>query len=250
MRCIVGTFAILLVAARLAGAQSGASIGGVVRDSAGVPAPNADVVVVPGPRHARTDSTGHFLISALGAGRYTVRARRFGYTPAEWTVELSKTGHADVTLVLGAKVASLDTVVVSADHTCPRTSEGFLCRRSWAKGVFLDYTDIDDKDAVSTGDLFRDIEGMRIDLRRTRSGLVRVGAGKWCTRILLDGWPSSWDMVPQNPYDLVAIEIYKNPKDVPKELGRFFQGAGLEPCTLIAYWTVNFSRPLGRVRIP
>src|ERR1041385_2780573 len=226
MRCLAGTFAIVLVAARLAGAQSGASISGVVRDSAGIPAPNADVVVIPGPRHTRTDSAGHFLIAELGAGRYPVRARRFGYAPApEFTVELSKTGRADIQLVLGAKVASLDTVVVSADHTCPRTSEGFLCRRSWAKGIFLDYTDIDDKDAVSTGDLFRDIEGVKVDLRRTRNGLVRVGAGKWCTRILLDGWPASWDMVPQDPYNLVAIEIYKNPKDVPKELARFFSGA-------------------------
>ena len=86
---------------RVGGAQGRRAFAASCATSASRPMPNADVFVVPGNRHARTDSTGRFAFDSLEAGHYIVRARRVGYGPAEWSVDLSKSGHADVQFLLG-----------------------------------------------------------------------------------------------------------------------------------------------------
>ncbi|HEY9228380.1 MAG TPA: carboxypeptidase-like regulatory domain-containing protein, partial [Gemmatimonadaceae bacterium] len=118
---------ILALAANVAAAQGTASISGIVRDSANRPLSDADVVAIPARAHARTDSTGRFAFRALENAKYVVRARRVGYVPVEWTVDLSKGGHADVQIVFSARLPVLDTVRVMADRTCePRSYEGFM----------------------------------------------------------------------------------------------------------------------------
>ncbi|MEP6494593.1 MAG: carboxypeptidase-like regulatory domain-containing protein [bacterium] len=237
------------LAAQVARAQGSATISGIVRDSAAAPVRQADVSVIPGNRRARTDSTGRFVISALDAGKYTVKARHVGYVPVEWTVDLSRAGRTDVQLVLGVKLPTLDTVVVTAGRQCTlRDIEGFLCRRASTKGVFLDYTDIDDLNVNFTGDLFNNVDGFAVDVKPTRSGPVRVPMGRRCINTLVNGLPASWSAVPSDPADIMAVEIYEAPKDIPSEYNRYTWGK--EQCSLIAYWTVNFSRPATRYRAP
>ena len=237
------------IAARGAGAQASASIRGVVRDSAAVVLPNADVTVTPGARRVRTDSAGRFRIDSLEAGKYTVKARRVGYLPVEWTVDLSRSGRADMQLVLGGRLPMLDTVVVSAGRTCNTGSiEGFLCRRASAKGTFFDYTDIDDLDLYDTADLFQTVPGFAVDVRPTRAGPRRMPIGRRCINTLLDGVPARWNDVPSEPADIMAVEIYEHPNDIPREYNKYTWGK--EQCSLIVYWTVNFSRPLRSVKLP
>ena len=222
--------------AHAAGAQ--ASIRGVVRDSANRPMPNADVIVVPANRRARTDSTGRFSFDSLGGGQYIVRARRVGYGPTEWTVELSKSGHADIQLVLGSRLAMLDTVFVSEGHDCdPRKYEGFMCRRASAKGTFIDFTDIDTMQVYYTADLLRDVGGFTSVVRPTRNGPTRIASGKACTIVLVNGVSTVWSEVPEQTYMIIGIEIYKNPKEIPKEYSRYTWGR--ENCWLVAYWTYD-----------
>jgi Carboxypeptidase regulatory-like domain len=148
----------LLPAAAVA---QGGTLRGVVRDSANHPLGNAEVVATPGPHRARTDSLGRFTMTGIGGGQYIVHGRKLGYSPGEATADLRDNGSLDVTLTLEHRMADLDTVVVSADGSCPeRSVDGFLCRQKRGdKGVFMDYMDIDDKDPLSTADLFRDIPG-------------------------------------------------------------------------------------------
>ena len=239
----------LCVVARVAGAQSGASIRGVVRDSAAVVVPNADVSVTPGNRRVRADSAGRFVIASLEPGQYTVKARHVGYVPVEWTVDLSRSGVTDVKLVLAVRLPVLDAVVVTAGRTCSAGDiEGFLCRRGSGKGVFLDYTDIDDLNVFDTADLFNTVPGFAVDVRATRSGPKRMPIGRRCINTLVNGLPAAWSAVPSDPGDIMAVEIYELPKDIPSEYSRFTWGK--EQCSLIAYWTVNFSRPIRRVTLP
>jgi hypothetical protein len=46
----------------------------------------------------------------------------------------------------------------------------------------------------------------------------------------------------------MAVEVYKMPADVPREFRRHTWGK--EQCSLIAYWTVDFSTPLPHIRLP
>jgi hypothetical protein len=228
-----------ILAAPVAVAQT-ATIRGVVRDSTNRPMANADVVLIPANRRTRTDSTGRFSFGALDNGSYTVRARRVGYAPAEWTVDLSKSGVTEIQLTLGARLALLDTVYVNTGRPCdPRRYDGFMCRRATAKGVFVDYTDIDTMDVYYSADLLRDVGGFHSVVRPTRDGPTRVAASRACTIVLLNGALTTWSSIPDEPYKIIGIEIYKSPKDIPAEYRRHTWGR--ENCWLVAYWSYDFA---------
>jgi hypothetical protein len=238
------------VVASLMSAQGVASIRGVVRDSSLRPMPNSDVIVVPGGQRTRTDSTGQFIFGSLPAGQYTVRARRVGYGPAEWTIDLSNSGHANVQLILGARLAMLDTVVVSAGRQCEaQRYEGFMCRRATANGRFIDYSDIDTMQVTYSADLLRDVGGFGVIVRPSRNGPTRVASAKTCTIILMNGIEAAWSAIPEEPYLIIGIEVYKTPKDIPREYARYTWGK--ENCWLVAYWTYDFLvKPVAKPKLP
>jgi hypothetical protein len=233
-----------LVLAASAGAQQGATISGTVRDSAARPVANADVVALPGAHRARTDSAGKFTITGMDGGSYTVRARKLGFAPTETTVDISGNGRLNVVLTLDQRMPMLDTVIVRADGSCPdRTLDAFACHRKFGKGVFLDYTDIDEKDPIYAADIFRDIEGFRVDVRSTRNGPVRVAVPSnfHCLVSLVDGRPvSPANPIPSSPIDVIALEVYQQPDNVPKEYERYIwpnTGRATGRCMLVVYWT-------------
>jgi hypothetical protein len=239
----IASLACLTLLPAVSGAQGG-TIRGVVRDSADRPVANADVVAAPGPHRVRTDSLGRFVLAGIGGGKYMLRARKLGYSPGESTADIHGDGSVDVKLTLEHRMAGLDTVVVRADGSCPeRTLDGFLCRQKRGdKGVFMDYLDIDDKDPLTTADLFRDIPGFRVDVRPTRIGNRRVPVpnGLHCLTSLVDGRPATQaNFVPDLPWDLMALEVYLLPTDVPKEYQRytFTSSTSGQRCGVAIYWT-------------
>jgi hypothetical protein len=227
--------------------DSGGAISGLVRDMSGLAIGGVDVSVRPGVHRTRTDSSGRFVVTGLGADKYTVVARKVGFAPTSFDVSLRKDGHVDITLTFDRRLPVLDTVIVSGTHECSAWSlDGFACRRHAGGGVFLDYTDIDEKEPLYTADLFRDIPGFRVDLRSTRSGPVPVPvpANGWgCITSLVDGRPASpARRIPDSPYDLLAVEIYTKPDSVPKEYQRYTwpqaSVARTGRCAVVVYWTL------------
>jgi len=235
-----------LLAPRTA-AQPGGAISGVVRDSADHPMPETDVVLIPARRRARTDSLGRFDFRSLDDGQYVVRARRVGYLPTEWSVKLSNAGHVNVALVLGPRVAILDTTYVATDTPCARDEyEGFVCRRAKAKGTFIDFVDIDTMQVDYSAELLRDVPGFTIDVQPTKNGPTRVGSSRHCTIVLMNGIPASWSSIPEAPYMITGIEVYKTKAEIPKEFARYTWGK--EDCWLVAYWTYDFRyKPIRKV---
>lgn len=236
--------------APLAAQQStGGTITGFVRDSASRPVADAEVTARPSRERVRTDSTGRFTITGLDDGNYSVYARKPGFAPVSWDVKLSKSGKVDVTLVLDRRLPVLDTVRVSAGHECPQRSfDGFECRRAKGVGVFMDYLDIDDTQAIYTADLFRDIKGFSTDVRSTSRGLVHVVVRRpsWgCMTTLVNGMPISFaEAVPEFPWDLIGLEVYANPDSVPKEYRRFTTPSNGNTvrtgrCAVVVYWTTR-----------
>jgi hypothetical protein len=247
MRHVALSLGILLIASA-ARAQS-ASIRGTVRDSSSRPMPNADVILAPAGRRARTDSTGRFAFDSLDAKQFTIRARRVGYGPAEWTIDLSKGGRADIQLTLGARIAALDTVFVFDGRACDAQKyEGFMCRRATAKGLFIDYADIDSMNVLYSSELLRDVGGFSTMVRATRIGPTRVAGSTHCTIVLMNGVPTPWTSIPESPSDIIGIEIYQTPREIPKEYRRYTWGK--ESCWLVAYWTANFLDQLHKLALP
>ena len=241
----------LLALPLFAGAQqpvTGGVIAGVVRDSAARPVAGADIVVRPGDRRTRSDSAGRFIVAGLGADHYILRVRRLGYAPTQFDVVLSSAGRVDIQLVFDERLPMLDTITVTAGRICSAYSlDGFVCRRKAGGGLFFDYTDIDDKDALYTADLFRDMKGFRTDVRSTRVGPVRYVAPSlpWgCITSLIDGRPSTGaTIIPELPQHLLALEVYARPDSVPVEYQRYTWPNGSITrsgrCSVIVYWTMR-----------
>src|SRR3954470_20852294 len=68
-------------------AQRG-SIAGVVRDSAGNPIIEADVSIISEHLLSRTDNSGTFVFSRVGAGPKEVAVRRLGFSPRTIPVDV------------------------------------------------------------------------------------------------------------------------------------------------------------------
>ena len=242
MRHVISSFLIGLSLAAPAAAQKGATITGLTKDSLNRPVPNAEVVARPGGRRTRSDSVGRFTLRELDGGNYTVSARKFGYNPVTWDVKLEKNGHAEITLDLGNPLAQLDTVKVTASRECPpRTLDGFVCHRRNGGGMFLDYTDIDDKEPIYTADIFRDIKGFRVESRyNRRTGtpyyVPVVTKGFGCMISIVDGMEASGaNIIPEIPQNIAAMEIYFDKDSVPKEYLRY---TNRRPCATVVYWTI------------
>ena len=115
----------LVAIAAPARAQTG-SIGGFVRDPAGVGIPVAlvsleaasgRVVSVP------TDSAGRFLAERLGAGEWRITAGRIGFADSSITVTLREGERRIVSIVLNEMAVTLEAITVEADRERRRFEE-------------------------------------------------------------------------------------------------------------------------------
>jgi hypothetical protein len=231
------------------------SITGTVTDEAGHPIRDADVHAFPESAHARTDSAGHFVLQKLGGGFYHVRARHLGFTSLEITTDLEKNGHVDLKFELKARPAMLDSVIIEASGKCPPMSYGgFNCRRRFGKGVYLTDDDIGDKGAIELGDIFEGLDGFRTEMRETVMGRKPVPIatrGNRCLNALVNGRPYAvTNPLPRYANELLAVEIYATPSEVPPEYQRYIwmgsarQSSAIlsrptptDSCSLVVYWT-------------
>ena len=230
------------------------TITGVVVDVSGRPVADADVFALPEKAKGRTDSTGRFAITKLDAGFYHVRVRRLGYRPTEITTDLAKDGRVELKFELASRPVLLDSVVVTADGKCPAMSyTGFLCRRRNGKGLYLTDDDLADKGAVELGEVFVDVKGFDIERRPTRFGLMPIPFAEHggCINALVNGRPMSvTNQLPRYATELIAVEIYAQPRTVPEEYQRYVwsntirqssprvgRDRGDQPCSLVVYWT-------------
>lgn len=252
--------AVLVLSASVAGAQggtTGGSITGTVVDDNGAPVRDADVFAPPATARTRTDSTGHFTLTDLPADFYHVRVRHIGFRAGEITTDLGKGGSVALKFELKRRPTPLDTMVIQVDGRCPMHEySGFICRRRTSKGVFLTEDDILDRGAVDLGDIFRDVEGFRIESVMTQFGLRPSPIptrGDHCLNALVDGHPyTAATQLPRFATEVLAVEVYVAPGDVPREYQQYIQDPRIRQsasrvprdsptnrCSLVVYWTHN-----------
>ena len=94
-----------------------------------------------------------------------------GFSATEITTDLGKNGHVDL-VELKRRPLLLDSVVVQVEGKCPiRQYSGFNCRKLTGKGIYLTDDDIMDRGAIELGDIFRDMDGFRIEQVMTQFGM-------------------------------------------------------------------------------
>jgi iron complex outermembrane receptor protein len=91
---------------------------GVVRDTAGAPVPNVQVIIPAVNRGALTDQNGRFVIRGLPAGTYHITTLLIGYAPGHADVTLPESGsEVEVVVTIRPTAFTLSTVQVTASPT-------------------------------------------------------------------------------------------------------------------------------------
>lgn len=123
------------------GERTGA-VTGTVLDTAGSALSGVSVEIVGTPHQARTDEDGHFTIANLAGGDVRLLARRVGYSPAEYDLDLiagETVPVPDSMLVLSQFSSRLRDIIVTGEAVRYNSRlDGFLDRRSTSpRGKFL-----------------------------------------------------------------------------------------------------------------
>jgi hypothetical protein len=170
-------------------AQSPARITGYVQDSTGKVITDVGVLLLPGQRSARTDLSGAFRFDALAPGTYRLTIRRLGFLPQQLQVALAAGADTTVTFTMSQRPRLLDTVVVSANGCSRVYFDGFLCRRSTERGVFLTEADILEKNPQYVADIFLGMKGFHVEPVMTPYGPSRTvrSTESRCLVTLVDG---------------------------------------------------------------
>jgi hypothetical protein len=225
-------------------------VSGSVRDSLGLPVAGATVMITPGGRLTRVDSTGRFTVRGLAAASLLLRVRQPGVAPRDTILDLTRATSVEVELVMRRLPRVLDTVVVTAPTQCARfTLEGVLCRRGTGAGLFLSEDEVRAKRVLSVGEVLGDVPGFRlinVRSRYNRGVMVRdvESVEGWrCIVRLVNGNAMSLTNQEPLPKDLIGVEVYQ-PHEAPPEY-RHWIWRGRFPCTLVNYWTRQAQRRRG-----
>lgn len=203
-------------------------------------------------RLVRSGSDGHFLFTALPAGKFTVTVRRPGYRPIDGTVTLAATDtidwQFDMVAAAGTELSPVE-VHVNADSARPGLRE-FERRRQSTSGHFITEGEILRigstnlaniiRTKVSGFDLTRHPSGSGTALAARRTGVATRGVNDCYTAVWMNGQlffaPTRGDDPPRlediNLQELAAVELYRV-SEVPPELN--FRSGN---CGVMVLWTM------------
>ena len=226
------------------------TVNGVVRDSAGRPVAEADVIVPSLNARTRTDSSGRFTLSRVRGGRHELRVRKIDFRPyAEaFTMRDGATMRLEVRLDRLPPLLEAVTARVDADKCDPYSLAGFECRRMAGEGMFRDAGQIRALRPEHWADMFDGMPGIRrimtsgplgpewrIEARPSRC-LMELWNGQRPMELPADGLPGYPPDLLWRPSDVVAIEYYDEYRKIPARYQYFVVRPGEQPCELVIYW--------------
>jgi hypothetical protein len=227
LRAAAGLVCGALLASAPVGAQaraSGATIRGLVSDTADIPLANATVELTNRGRRVKSDDQGRFILPGLPKGAYAVNVKRVGFRPQFFYVEVQADGEAEVHVRLAPTVTELATVVVNGERRDVHPKlKGFYARKDgdlWAgAGSLFDRADIERWNPATVSDLVRQANGVSVG--RGPSGQMTVFSRRGCPiTIFVDGQAAqpglSLDQLPIHWVE--AIEVYPSMVSAPAEL--------------------------------
>lgn len=182
-------------------AQTGSALAGVVRDSAGTPLTDVEVILRGAGRATRTNRRGEFTLEAA-PGSYGVWFRRLGYRSVEYTWAARAGTRVEITVALFAIPRQLDPVVVRAQEDKRAKAHASLL------GLVLDTsgTALPDADVQLVG---ADISGTT----RANGGFLfkPLGVGTYVVRVRKLGYAPATVTLQLVPNDDREVVVYMRP---------------------------------------
>lgn len=235
----LAALAMTVVTPLSAQAPSAALRGRVVDRRAAAGIARAEIVLVRDGRRVATDSAGRFVFKAIPAGRQQFVIRALGYAPANFTLDV-ETG-ADLHRLIeldssqtARSAQAVDGVTVTAERHVSYRMVDFERRRKTGRGQYLDEEEILRSGAMALPDLTRGMRGVTM-LCGGGDGcrIHMVRTGPQCEpEYVVDGRVENMFGRYTPIRDIVGLEIYTGPSDVPGE----FAGVNAA-CGTVVIWT-------------
>ena len=217
---------------------------GVVRDSAGIPVPGAEVWLRGSDLYTHTAENGGFRLPGAPPGAVRVTVRRMGFEPT--TIELQlRSGRIDSLIVSLTILATTLAGVTVEDERMTRSKRllsGFWERRSRGFGHYFTRDEIQAKEAHDFTDIVRMTPGVNVvtvngrrSLRFSRNFGVR---GDCPPQYWVDGMRvenATPDEFP--PTDVEALELYAGAATIPPQFAPRSFTIGQRTCGAIVIWT-------------
>lgn len=210
--------------------------GRVVSAMTGGPLEGARVVLTSSGRGTFTDSTGHFAVRDVPAGRDTVEVGLIGFAHEQVVLNLQPGAVTSVTLLLSETVLKVEDIRVEVTRPRERGKlAGFYDRMRAGFGSFVTPEEIEARDAQHPSDYLRGVMGVHVGpyrMGRARVTIVRTG-NQCAPTYWVDGVRSpATEIDDLNREDVLAIEVYRGASETP---ARF--GLGGAACGTIVVWT-------------
>ena len=213
-----------------------------------------------------TDENGFFFLPIPDPGEYQLEASRMGYgTTVSQPFQVTLGDTLTVRFEISPRAVPLEPLLV-VGRTSRGTNKFLAHREEWGRGIFLTPEMVDSIAPRHYGDVFRKQEGIWLSWGwgTWSTGMsgpvpkVRTYQGHGCLTYMVDRTP----IVPGNRYilegldpkDIVAVEIYRSPTEVPPDLRNFqdmevsstrvsglatYSSLLFYECGVAVYWTVR-----------
>jgi hypothetical protein len=222
----------------VAAQPAGANIAGrVLQKGAATGIPRAEVVLQTGGRHVVSDSAGQYVIVGVQPGPQRFLVRALGFRPVEVTVSLLEGNQTlqDIELEAAPTDAQFLAPVAVQAHTTAESYRliDFERRRRTGRGHYLADDEIKQSGASRLQDLVRGMRGVTEHCAGNGCRIQMVRAREGCEpEYIVDGRADNMFGSTTPIRDIVALEVYTGPSDVPGEFAGRTAG-----CGVIVIWT-------------
>ena len=244
LRGFIGCLALLcLVTGHAVSAQQAAVLRGVVTDkSTGHPIAGAQITMIEARRTAATDSAGRFEIGGLPAGEAHWSARAQGFARSRSVVNLMAAATIERAIELDSTEAArqndaqqLPEVAVNEEAT-PFNYRlvDFERRRHLGRGQYLTESEIVKSGAYNIADAVKNMRGVLFECGGGAGCYIHMARApmRCLPEFIVDGQVMN-DFGPTTPIrDIIALELYTGPTEVPGEYAGRYAG-----CGVIVIWT-------------
>jgi hypothetical protein len=215
----------------------GVTLAGVVVDASRAPIANVEVGILWNReivRAVRTDSAGRFEFSDLPRAKTSLVARRLGYQPRVYTVQVREGAtRAFLPVVLDPMPTELEKVIVMARLAASRgrLKEFYERKSRGGMGTFIEREEIERRHPHWMSDMLRTVPGVRVIPRRGGGNSVRI---RGCVpTVWLDGLAVRGAQLDEivRPNDVAAVEVYRSSAGLPPQF------ASMNSCGAIVVWT-------------
>jgi Carboxypeptidase regulatory-like domain len=218
-------------------AQNSRMTGRVVDRVSRRPIPAAEIRLISDGRSVSSDSAGHFSFGALpgGSSRFIVRAPSFPDLSIVVDLPNGQESVREIELDSTA-VRRLEPILVTAPAAAPVSYRlvDFERRRNTGRGQYLTEEEIIRSGAMNLQDAVRPLRGVTEECAGAGRCVLRMSrAPMHCQPDYVIDERINNDFGPFTPIrDIVAIEVYTGPSDVPGEFAGRTAG-----CGVIVIWT-------------